>query len=75
MTTKELIIRVTKYKDCEFFCDLVGLIGGKVVDTKYNLPDNYYDILVELTPNQSITVLKSLNGRGGKLLAPNKTQA
>lgn len=74
MATKELIIRVTRYKDYVLFSGLIELIGGKIVDNNYKLPDDYYDIRAELTLEQSVVILESLNGRG-RLLAPNKTQA
>lgn len=73
--TKELIIRVTRHKDYVLFCGLVELVGGRIIDKNYKLPDNHYDILAELTRDQSVVILDALNGRG-KLLAPkNTTQA
>lgn len=74
MTTKELIIRVTSYKDYVLFCGLVELVGGRIIDKNYDLRANHHDILAELTRDQSVLILESLNGRG-KLLASNKTQA
>lgn len=72
--TKELIIRVFNHKDYKLFCGIVELIGGKVVDKIYDVTGYYYDIRAELTRDQSVVVLESLNGRG-KLLAPSKAQA
>lgn len=73
--TKELIIRVYRYEDQVLLANLVETIGSTVIQKIYDVTARYYDIHAELTRDQSVIVLESLNGKG-LLLAPKKaTQA